>query len=73
VAGVVTFSTEWAAFARSVAARLAAGARVYHDQSFSRPPTELADEIAEELLDVAGWAFILWTRVRQIRARVDAP
>jgi len=28
-------------------------------------------EIEEELLDVAGWAFILWTRIRALRDAVE--
>ena len=48
--------------------RLEAGARSYGEASFRREPAELADEIEQELLDVCGWAFVLWCRLRQLRA-----
>ena len=46
--------------------RLEAGARSYGDASFGREPAELAGEIEQELLDVCGWAFVLWCRLRRL-------
>ena len=60
----------FATFINAVAGRLEAGRAVYGDVSFTRPPSELAGEIEQELLDVAGWAFVLWTRVRRLREKV---
>jgi len=57
----------WGAFTAAVAARLEKGREVYGDRSFSRAPAALAGEVAEELLDVAAWSFILWTRLESIR------
>ena len=51
-------------FIEALRARLDAGRREYGPQSFTRSPVELRGEIEEELLDVAGWAFVLWVRVR---------
>jgi hypothetical protein len=48
--------------------RLEAGARSYGDASFRREPVELAVEIEQELLDVCGWAFVLWCRLRRLQA-----
>jgi len=48
--------------------RLEAGAREYGEISFRREPSELIGEIEEELLDVCGWAFILWCRLRRLQA-----
>jgi hypothetical protein len=59
------------AFVSAVAARLRAGEREYGNRSFARPPTELVGEIAEELEDVAGWAFILWCRLRDLRVALS--
>ena len=56
------------AFVSAVASRLCAGEREYGNRSFARPPVELVGEIAEELEDVAGWAYILWRRLRELRA-----
>ena len=59
------------AFAAMVAARLEQGRRAYGDRSFERDPAEVAGEIEEELADICGWSFILWTRVRRLKARLD--
>jgi len=60
------------AFMEQVRARMEKGAAAYGDASFSRPPEELSREIAEELLDVCGWSFILWTRIETLRHRTAA-
>ena len=52
-------------FVRAVDARLAKGAQQYGDSSFSRPEDEIIRELQEELEDVAGWAFIMWLRLRR--------
>lgn len=54
-------------FAGLVQARLSAGAKEYGDRSFSRQPLELMDEIQEELLDICGWSFVLFTRLQKVR------
>jgi hypothetical protein len=59
------------AFARSVRKRLIAGRETYRDESFMRLPAELLGEIAEELADVAGWAFIAWARVHELAQKAD--
>jgi hypothetical protein len=58
----------WPTFAAAVAARLEQGRHVYGDASFHREPAPLAGEVAEELLDVCAWSFILWYG----RAHADA-
>ena len=60
----------WLEFTALVCARLEKGAKEYADQSFTRPPAELAAEIEEELADVCGWAFLLWCRVQALAKRV---
>lgn len=56
-------------FLDRLAERLHAGRREYGDASLVREDAELIGEIEEELLDVAGWAFVLWLRVRTIGQR----
>ncbi len=51
----------FAEFARAVNARLEAGRASYGDASFSRHPAVLCGEVEQELLDVCGWAYVLWT------------
>ena len=58
-------------FSSLVCARLDAGKLEYGDRSFSQPSGELLDEIEEELLDVIGWAYPLWCRLRKLRAAID--
>lgn len=65
--------TAWPAFLAKVERRLEKGAVEYGDASLRAPPAELAREIEEELLDVVGWGFLLWVRMRGIAARVGVP
>lgn len=48
-------------FLDQLAARLEAGAKEYGDRSFYKPGT--AEEILQELVDVAGWAFVAWVQM----------
>ena len=64
--------TRWPDFSRAVRARLDAGRDAYGDRSFDAEPAELAREICEELEDVAGWAFVLWTRIQRLEAAFSA-
>jgi len=56
----------WPEFMEAIKKRLEAGKREYGDSSFTRPASELAGEIEEELLDVAGWAFFLWLKIKMM-------
>lgn len=58
-------------FCAAIASRLAQGAKEYGDASFELPPSALLEEIEDELLDVAGWAYILWVRVHALRTRAQ--
>ena len=62
----------WPDFTGAVRARLDKGQAEYGDASFQRPPEELGDEIAEELADVCGWAFVLWCRIRGLEKAVNS-
>lgn len=61
----------WPLFASLVAKRLEAGRREYGDRSFSKDPRELVREVEEELFDVCGWAFILWSRMHNVRVALE--
>jgi hypothetical protein len=58
----------WPEFAATVRGRLQVGAQAYGDTSFDLPADRLAEEIEQELDDVMGWGFILWCRMRRLRA-----
>jgi hypothetical protein len=57
----------WGAFMGRVEKRLEIGKEAYGDKSFTRPAGELVGEIEAELLDLCGWSFILWCRLRKIK------
>lgn len=42
--------------------RLEQGEREYGGKSFSRRPADLEREIDEELLDLVGWLYVLWSQ-----------
>jgi hypothetical protein len=58
-------------FVERLRAKLELGARVYGDRSFSRPLTELITEIGDELVDTAGWALLLHTRLERLRGQIE--
>jgi hypothetical protein len=58
-------------FVAEVRTRMEQGHREYGDESFSRDPTDLTKEISEEITDIMGWAFILWTRLQSIQNRLE--
>jgi hypothetical protein len=64
-------------FAR-IRGRMEKGNDSYQDRSFSADLIKLANEVQEEVLDIAGWGFILWRRIEntkdqltRIRSEVD--
>jgi hypothetical protein len=59
--------TDFPEFAKQVKKRLQAGAEAYGDISFSRSPEELVDEITQEVLDIAGWGWILYHRLQIVK------
>ncbi len=60
------------AFVAEMRAHLERGRAEYRDASFSRPLPELLQEIREELLDVANYAFIAAVRLEALDARAQA-
>lgn len=60
---------DFAAFVSEVEKRLEKGAIEYGDESFDRPIEDLIGEIEQECLDLAGWGFVLWVRLRRVRER----
>ena len=61
-----------AAFRAELRERLIAGARDYGDASFMRAPHELLEEMQQELVDVAGWAWVLWAQQRMCQTLAAA-
>lgn len=61
----------WPFYSRAARRRMVAGRVEYGDRSFSRHPTELLDELAEEALDMGGWGYVLWHRIQQAREAAE--
>jgi hypothetical protein len=59
------------AFIEAVRARLEAGRAAYGDRSFDRPTAELLGELQQEALDLAGWGFVLFERLRRLEAMAE--
>lgn len=57
-------------FFEKVRRRLEAGAREYGDSSFNGSTINTIEEIEEELLDVVGWGYILWTKLNRLRGAI---
>ncbi len=62
----------WPIFTRQVRKRLERGRAEYHDGGFNRPPEELLGELQQEALDLAGWGFVLWSRLEAMRASLSS-
>lgn len=60
----------WEEFRTKVEVRLRQGAEEYGNISLRAPPAALAWEVEEELLDVMGWGFLLWLRMRRVAEAV---
>ena len=60
-----------AEFVERLRQRWARGAREYGDRSFTRPLPETAEQILEEIEDVAGWSLIAWQQVRERLQHVE--
>lgn len=54
------------AFFAAVRKRLEHGDRAYGDASFLLSRGQLLNELADEALDLAGWGFVLWERIRRL-------
>lgn len=51
--------------------RLAQGAAEYGNKSFNRTYTDLRNELLQEYLDVAGWAYISWRKAKEQLTRAQ--
>lgn len=62
--------TDFLNFCDAVQARLEKGAIVYGNESFQAPPVLLLEELQQEALDLAGWGFVLWSRIEALKGRL---
>ncbi len=69
------WTRDWEPFLKEMEARLQAGYERYGDGSFERTlsgPDGLLAMVEEELLDIVGWGYINWTRLRRLRQLVES-
>lgn len=59
-------------FLDEVRHRLERGRVTYDDRSFDAAPAELLAELEQEAMDLAGWGFVLWERIRRMREASEA-
>jgi len=62
------YQIDFDTFVAKLESRLQGGADEYGNKSFSSHPIVLLEEVEEELLDVCNWAFILYYRLKDIKA-----
>ncbi len=61
---------EFPRFIAALESRLEAGKLAYGDNSLLAHPDKLCGELENEALDIAGWGFILFCRIRALRKAV---
>ena len=64
----MTDQLDWLAeYQRRIRLRIKQGAQEYGDTSFLSSPLALIEEIQQEIEDIAGWGFLLWTRLERMK------
>jgi hypothetical protein len=63
---------DWPRFQERVRARVEQGKRDYGDSSFLRSTPEVLDELQQEIEDINGWAFLIWSRIETFRLHLAA-
>ena len=61
----------WPEFSKQLKAKLRKGYEEHTDESFSRTPEELIEELMEEALDYAGWGLVFWVRMKSALGHLE--
>ncbi len=59
--------TEQEVYFAELRSRLKVGAECYGEKSFDKTNGRLLQEIQEEILDIAGWSYILWAKIERLK------
>jgi len=59
-------------FLRELESRLAKGAQEYGNKSFNRSFRDLTEEVLQEYLDIAGWAYVGWAKAKERLEIIEA-
>ena len=65
------YTEELETFQDLMKSRMEDGYREYGDTSFGKSLRSLLQEIQEELVDTANWAFIGYSKLQRIREKLD--
>jgi hypothetical protein len=57
----------WDEYFKILEKRLEAGAKEYGNKSFDKSVNSLIEEIQQEILDIAGWSYILWEKLERMK------
>lgn len=68
---VPRWQVRWDDFLLALEEKLGKGAVAYGEASFNFSSAKLLDEIQAECLDLAGWGYILWSKVEALRERYE--
>lgn len=58
----------WTKYFEELEKRIERGAIEYGDKSFDKSTEKLLGEIQEEILDIAGWSYILWEKLERMKS-----
>lgn len=58
-------------YVNQLKARLIAGAESYGDSSFKMSGNHVCKELAQEAIDISGWGFILWARIKDLERKLS--
>ncbi len=56
-------------FVAALYKRLEKGLSEYGDCSFDRSDEDLKKEVEEEIMDIIGWSFVRWVKMRKDRCQ----
>ena len=65
--GSITSLDPYEKYFKELRNRLVVGAQCYGDKSFTKTNQRLIQEIQEEILDIAGWSYILWEKLERLK------
>jgi hypothetical protein len=63
------YDRDFVEFQARVQQRIDAAEAQYGDRSLHDPAIKLFGELEEELLDICGWGFFLWKKLRESREK----
>lgn len=58
-------------FIRVLTQRMEDGYWTYGDKSLNQPIPKTLGELEQELIDIPGWSYIAWRRIRRIRSLME--